>query len=189
MSTTKPLNYTAITTLMEQNELMASAVEAHGVLCGLVCGGIPLDEKSWLAYFNDLINDGFGLPVAVRQVMSDLYQQVVSALMSQKAPELLLPQDELPLDERVDALIDWAQAFLAGFGVMQQNLACTSPELQEMIQDIASITQLSDQFDQEDEENEAAFLVLYEHIKLGIMMAFEECGKRPVENQAAPTLH
>lgn len=85
--------------------------------------------------------------------------------------------------------MDWSQAFLAGFGVVQQELSKASEELQEMIQDIASITQVSAEFDQEDEENEASFLVLYEHVRLGVMMAFEEFGKRPVAPSTPPTLH
>ena len=125
---------------MAQHDLMATAVEAHGVICGLVCGGVALDDKSWQPHFNDLINDGFGLPAPVRQVMTDLYHEVIESLMAQKGVELLLPSDEAPLDERIDSLVDWSQAFLAGFGVVQQELSKASEELQEMIQDIASIT-------------------------------------------------
>ena len=121
--------------------------------------------------------------------MTDLYEGVIESLMAQKGVELLLPSDEAPLDERIDALVDWSQAFLAGFGVVQQELTRASEELQEMIQDIASITQVSAEFDQEDEENEASFLVLYEHVRLGVMMAFEEFGKRPAEPSTPPTLH
>ncbi|MBL0568437.1 UPF0149 family protein [Aeromonas hydrophila] len=189
MSKTNPLKYAAVADLMEQHELMATAVEAHGVICGLVCGGVALDDKSWLPHFNDLVNDGFGLPAPVRQVMTDLYQQVIESLMAQKGVELLLPSDEAPLDERIDSLVDWSQAFLAGFGVVQQELSKASEELQEMIQDIASITQVSAEFDQEDEENEASFLVLYEHVRLGVMMSFEEFGKRPDAPSTPPTLH
>ncbi|MFM4704820.1 UPF0149 family protein [Aeromonas bivalvium] len=189
MSKTPPPNYAALADLMEQHELMATAVEAHGVICGLVCGGVALDDKSWLAPFNDLVNDGFGLPAQVRQAMSELYQNAIESLMAQKGVELLLPGDDAPLDERIDALVDWSQAFLAGFGVVQQELSKASEELQEMIQDIANITQVSDEFDQEDDENEAAFLVLYEHVKLGVMMSFEEFGKRPDTPVAPPTLH
>ena len=109
--------------------------------------------------------------------------------MAQKGVALLLPSDEAPLDERIDSLVDWSQAFLAGFGVVQQELSKASEELQEMIQDIASITQVSAEFDQEDEENEASFLVLYEHVRLGVMMAFEEFGKRPAAPSMPPTLH
>ncbi|MFE8730326.1 UPF0149 family protein, partial [Aeromonas hydrophila] len=94
MSKTNPLKYAAVADIMEQHELMASAVEAHGVICGLVCGGVALDEKSWVPHFNDLVNDGFGLPAPVRQVMTDLYHNVVESLMAQKGVELLLPSDD-----------------------------------------------------------------------------------------------
>lgn len=157
MSKTNPLKYAAVADIMEQHELMASAVEAHGVICGLVCGGVALDDKSWLPHFNDLVNDGFGLPAPVRQVMTDLYHNVVESLMAQKGVELLLPSDDAPLDERIDSLVDWSQAFLAGFGVVQQELSRASEELQEMIQDIASITQVSAEFDQEDDEKRSLF--------------------------------
>ena len=63
-----------------------------------------------------------------------------------------------------------------------------SAELQEMIQDISSITQVSGDFDQEDEESETAFVVLYEHLKLGATLAFEEFGKGQAQPQR-PTLH
>jgi uncharacterized protein YgfB (UPF0149 family) len=46
MSKTNPLKYAAVADLMEQHELMATAVEAHGVICGLVCGGVALDDKA-----------------------------------------------------------------------------------------------------------------------------------------------
>lgn len=183
------VSYETLVALFDQHELMASAVEAHGVVCGLVCGGCPLDGKAWLPHLVDLINDGFGLPSPVRQMMTVLYEEVVTALMAQKGIELLLPADDAPLDERIDALVEWSQAFLAGFGVVQQELGKASEELQEMIRDIANITQVSGELDQEDEENEAAFLVLYEHVKLGVMLAFEECGKRPDTPPRAPTLH
>ncbi len=75
MSKTNPLKYAAVADIMEQHELMASAVEAHGVICGLVCGGVALDDKSWLPHFNDLVNDGFGLPAPVRQVMTESLSQ------------------------------------------------------------------------------------------------------------------
>lgn len=183
------VSYETLVTLFEQHDLMATAVEAHAVVCGLICGGCPLDGKSWLPHLNDLINDGFGLPSPVRQAMTSLYDSVIASLMAQKGVELMLPPDEAPLDERIDALVEWSQAFLAGFGVVQQELGKASEELQEMVRDIANITQVSDELDQEDEENEAAFLVLYEHVKLGVMMAFEECGKRPSPPASAPTLH
>ena len=51
----------------------------HGVIWWPGVRWRGLDDKSWLPHFNDLINDGFGLPAPVRQVMTRLYHEVIEA--------------------------------------------------------------------------------------------------------------
>ena len=58
----------------------------------------------------------------------------------------------------------------------------------QMIGDFSNITQLDDEFE-EDEENEASYFVLYEHVKLGAMLAFEEFGQFLPQAEKRPTLH
>jgi len=173
--------------LLDEHEVMASPAEVHGVLCGLLCGGASDDKSAWQSEINDLLNDGFSLPAPVREWMQALHAATWQSLSEQSQLELLLPEEDAPLDERLECLADWVQAFLAGFAVMQQDLAKASEELREMITDLSNITQLDTDFD-EDDENEAAFIVLYEHAKLGVMMAFEEFGQ-PLKPKASPTLH
>ncbi|WP_417605119.1 UPF0149 family protein [Oceanimonas baumannii] len=188
MNNSARLNFDAFTTLLEQHNMVVTAAEVHGVICGLIGGGMARDDVRWQQHFNDLLNDGFGLPAELKKAFNMLFNRVYDDMQDQTRFELLLPDDEEPLDDRLDAMMEWAGAFLAGFGVVQQELNKASPELQEMIQDISSITQVSGEFEQEDEESEAAFVVLYEHLKLGATMAFEEFGKgspKPVQ----PTLH
>ena len=176
---------------MAQHDLMATAVEAHGVICGLVCGGVALDDKSWLPHFNDLINDGFGLPAPVRQVMTD-------SITGDREPdgtkgvELLLPSDRRrSMSASTRSLVDWSQApSWPALAWCNRELSKASEELQEMIQDIASITQVSCRGSiRKMEENKTSFLVLYEHVRLRVMMAFEEFGKRPAAPSTPPTLH
>ncbi|PSJ47276.1 YecA family protein [Zobellella endophytica] len=182
------LNYEAFTSLLEQHNMVVTAAEVHGVISGLICGGMAKDDVRWQRHFDELLNDGFGLPAELKKAVNLLFYRVYDELLSQARFELLLPEDDMPLDERLDAMMEWAGAFLAGFGVVQQELNKASPELQEMIQDISNITQVSGEFEQENEENEAAFVVLYEHLKLGATLAFEEFGKgQPAARR--PTLH
>ena len=182
------LDYDAFTSLLEEHNMVATAAEVHGVICGLICGGMAKDDARWQQHFNDLLNDGFGLPAELKKAVNLLFYRVYEDLLSQHRLELLMPDDDQPLDERLDAMMEWAGAFLAGFGVVQQELNKASPELQEMIQDISNITQVSGEFEQEDEESEAAYTVLYEHLKLGATLAFEEFGKgQPTPRR--PTLH
>lgn len=174
--------------LLEQNDVMASPAELHGIICGLLCGGVQATGKQWLTEFNSLVNDGLPMPAAVRGWLEQLFLLTQSALSQQSGLELLLPDEDGPLDERLQAISEWVQAFLAGFAVMQQDLNRASEELQEMIGDFSNITQLDDEFE-EDEENEASYFVLYEHVKLGAMLAFEEFGQFPPQAEKRPTLH
>ena len=174
--------------LLEQHDVMASPAELHGILCGLLCGGVDATGKQWLTEFNSLVNDGLPMPSAVRSWLEQLFITTQTALNQQTGLELLVPDEDCPLDERLQSISEWVQAFLAGFAVMQQELNRASEELQEMIGDFSNISQLDDEFE-EDEENEASYFVLYEHVKLGAMLAFEEFGKVLPQVEASPTLH
>lgn len=174
--------------LLEQHDVMASPAELHGILCGLLCGGVAATGKQWLTEFNALVNDGLPMPSAVRSWLEQLFIATQTALNQQTGLELLVPDEDCPLDERLQSISEWVQAFLAGFAVMQQELNRASEELQEMIGDFSNISQLDDEFE-EDEENEASYFVLYEHVKLGTMLAFEEFGKVLPQVEASPTLH
>lgn len=182
------LNYDAFTALLEHHNMVVTAAEVHGVVCGLICGGLAQSDIRWQQHFNGLLNDDFALPGEVQKAVNLLFSRVVDELQDQNRFELLLPADDEELDERLDAMMEWSAAFLAGFGVVQQELNKASEELQEMIQDISSITQVSSDFDQEDEESETAFVVLYEHLKLGAILAFEEFGTGQSQSNR-PTLH
>lgn len=182
------LNYDAFVTLLEQHNMVVTPAEVHGVICGLIGGGMAQNDARWQQHFNALLNDGFGLPSEVQKAVNLLFSRVHDDLLNQGPFELLMPDDDEPLDERLEAMMEWAGAFLAAFGVVQQELNKASTELQEMIQDISSITRVSSDFDQEDEESEVAFVVLYEHLKLGVTLVFEEFGKG-LPQPKRPTLH
>jgi len=184
-------NYKEMTQLLEQHEITASPAEIHGILCGLICGGITLDGKSWLEPFNELVNDGFGLPAAVKKVVSDLYLTTSQSLYEiEFSFDLLLPAEELPLDERTDAMAQWVQSFLVGFGVRQTDLNKLSAELKEVIEDFSEIAQVSAEFDQEDETAEQAYSEVIEYLRVGAMLSYAELGARPNQEQPKkPTLH
>lgn len=181
-------HYDEASALLSSQDVMASPAELHGVLCGLLCGGAPIAKSLWLQEFNDLVNDGAPLPEGVTSWLHELFAETLAGLSEQKSLVLLLPDDDEGLDERLLAMAEWAQAFLAGFAVMQRDLNKVSEELQEMLGDISQITQLDQELEENASETEADYVVIYEHLKLGTMMAFEECGVR-LADDASPTIH
>lgn len=178
---TEPLpSFIKITQILEDAELYTNASETHGVLSGLVCGGISLDKNSWQGFFNDVVNEGMGLPSPAKKLVECIYGQVVRQFTDDGLGfQLLLPDDDLPLDERAEAMAQWAQGFLVGFGMVQQALNEASSEIQELIRDIRDISQVAFDFEQEDEESEIAFSEIVEYLRVGAMLCFNSFSRKP----------
>jgi len=189
MSSSVLPSFEKIAQALETAELFTNAAETHGILSGFVCGGVALDDQSWQPLFNDVVNEGMGLPSSLKKLVADIYADVVKQCTDDGLGfNLLLPDDEKPLDERAEAMAEWAQGFLVGFGMVQQGLNHAPEEIQEVIRDIRDISQLSLDFEQEDEESEIAFAEIVEYLRVSAMLCFNTFSR----NESKPmsqTLH
>ena len=166
-------SFEKISQALDSADLFTNAAETHGVLSGFVCGGVALDDKSWQSLFNDVVNEGMALPQTVKSLVSNIYADVVKQCTDDGLGfNLLLPEDDKPLDERAEAMAQWAQGFLVGFGMVQQALNQASDDVQEVIRDIRDISQLSLDFEQEDEDSEIAFTEIVEYLRVSAMLCF-----------------
>ncbi|WP_019616435.1 UPF0149 family protein [Psychromonas ossibalaenae] len=182
-------SFEKITQTLEDADLFTNASETHGVLSGLVCGGVKLDDQSWRPHFNDVVNEGLGLPRNAQKLVESIYGQVVNQFTDDGMGfNLLLPNDDVPLDERAEAMAQWAQGFLVGFGMVQQALNQASDEIQELIRDIRDISQVSLDFEQEDEESEIAFAEIVEYLRVGAMLCFNAFSRK-APAPVSKTLH
>lgn len=182
-------SYQKISQALDSAELYTSPSETHGILSGFVCGGIALDDDSWQPLFNDIVNDGMGLPKKVKDLVADIYGDVVKQCRDDGLGfQLLLPNDDKPLDERGEAMAHWAQGFLVGFGLVQQDLDRAPEDIREVIADIRDISQLSMDFEQEDEESEIAFSEIVEYLRVGAMLCFNSFS-RQTASPVSKTLH
>ncbi|MEL0658531.1 UPF0149 family protein [Psychromonas arctica] len=182
-------SFDEISQALDSADLFTNAAETHGVLSGFVCGGVALDDKSWQSLFNDVVNEGMALPQAVKSLVSSIYADVVKQCTDDGLGfNLLLPEDEKPLDERAEAMAQWAQGFLVGFGMVQQALNQASDDVQEVIRDIRDISQLSLDFEQEDEDSEIAFTEIVEYLRVSAMLCFNTFS-RNTPLPVSKTLH
>lgn len=182
-------SFNKITQTLEAADLFTNASETHGVLSGLICGGVKLNGKSWQPHFNDVVNEGLGLPIKAQKLIESIYGQVVNQFTDDGLGfNLLLPDDEMPLDERAEAMSQWAQGFLVGFGMVQQALNEAPVEIQELIRDIRDISQVSLDFEQEDEDSEIAFAEIVEYLRVGAMLCFNTFS-RQLNPPVSKTLH
>nr|WP_295435388.1 UPF0149 family protein [uncultured Thiodictyon sp.] len=168
--------------LLQASPLAPTPSEAHGMLCGLICGGSAAPESAWLNLLlpvpplnpdGDATQDQEVQPA--RAVLGSLARRTLERIAGPGLDfPLLLPDDSHALAERATALYDWVRGFLFSIGVLGLAERDLSDQAREVLRDFADITRLDLNQLQEDEENEAALTELTEFVWVAAMLIYEE---------------
>ncbi|NUF11881.1 UPF0149 family protein [Acinetobacter oleivorans] len=143
-------------------EEISSPSELHGLLTGIVCVTEAPTREQWsqiLTTLNvpELSEDALTL-------LTNEAEDVVHAISDDELDYLpMLPDDEHPLQERVQALSDWCAGVVLGFGLASGHIRDDERELIENLQDIAAV-EFEDS--DNDEEGESSYEELYEFVRL-----------------------
>lgn len=146
--------------------------ELHGLLCGLLCLDVDLDRDRWL----NCVHEAMGRDSEFSQPVCSLLAKLLELGAAQmNAPDgcvtLLLPDDDAPLRQRVDALGDWCQGLLYGLGLgeMEQR-GVLSRESWEFLHDVGDIAQIGFDTDSASEADEIAYAEVVEYLRVGLLM-------------------
>ncbi len=186
--------YYQLETTLESSGSSIYPAEAQGALCGMLCLTEHLDLNSWMAFILD-------------QSQSDTQASYRSSLDADLAevqemtevgfnPEsggitLLLPSDDTPLQERLEALSTWCEGFLYGVGISNGadglNNAKKIPEnAEEFMTDVREIGRLDTESD--DENAEHYYMELVEYIRVGVLVFREEMLPSPSAIAGTPSI-
>jgi uncharacterized protein len=165
-----------IDALIMRLRLGTEASELHGSLCGYLAGGGSLRGTSVLAALQ-LDGEATDPSADDLALLDRLARQSETELAD---PELgfepLLPEDDRPLEERAEAMVDWCRGFLGGFGLAGTAAhAQLSDEAQEVLRDIGTIAASSFDFGSEDED-EDALIEVQEFVRVAAMLLHTECA-------------
>ena len=156
-----------------------SAAEAQGLLCGMLCAG-SAQPAPWIARVLDGTKPRGGSARRCLESLDATFQATRQALDD---PDLgfqpLLPDDETPLAQRLEALRDWSRGMLAGLalGGMNEERAA-APEAAEFMADLAEFSRL-DTTAAEAEAPEADFTELLEYARVGTLLLREIRDREP----------
>lgn len=182
-------DYASLGELLTKHDILATPAEVHGLLSGLLAGGLPVDDSSWQVHLNELFNDGLALPRALLREIEELIQTTEKLYKGANFEFYpLLPGDSEPLDERAESMAQWVQNFLVGFALICQELSKAPEDIQEAIEDFNYISRLSLELDDGDDENEQAYFEIYEYVRMGCMACFNYYVLRTA-NERSKTLH
>lgn len=190
MSETKLPNYDDFDFLLQKNKVPASASEVHGILTGCITGGMNEASREWVDVIAEFCMDGEPLADEVVSHMLRLYKDTFKQLKEgQLAFEIFLPEDDVELCERADALIEWINGFLSAIGMQKINFQGADEEVREAFQDLIAISKMDTDLD-ESEENFQAFEEIVEYIRVTGILCFGEFGDIPDDEvPEKPTLH
>jgi yecA family protein len=164
-----------------------SATESHGVLCARFCTETRPDPAAWV---HEVIGDQDMNNLQVRssqETLAHLYLQTEQVFQNAiERFEMMMPDEDVELSTRMQALVDWCSGFLSGLGLAGvEDNGSLDPDIKEIMQDFAEITRI-DTHVEPAEENEAAFTEIEEYVRVGVMTV--GLTLRP-QVQDAPTIH
>ncbi|NOQ88310.1 MAG: UPF0149 family protein [Gammaproteobacteria bacterium] len=172
------------------------ATESHGALCGMLCAQGATEASQWMLYVLGEHEETSKLLQQTGKKLLQIHQISVEQMNDTGAEfELMLPDDDDPLEMRVEALGTWCQGFVYGLAVGGIKEDTVLPEdSKELIRDILEISRagyIADNeaelaTDEEDnEEDEVAFMEVSEYVRMGILLIYEEL--QPL--QSSQTVH
>lgn len=189
------VDFAHIATIFRHLGLSLDPAECHGCLCGLLCATDAVQGAAWV---NQVLAGKLGLPepgaaphqngaeVEERTALLILYKETAGQLDDPNygfSP--LLPDDEQPLRQRVEALSRWCQGYLLGLGLGGvQEQSGLSGESHEVMRDFVEISRLGHGEDGENEEDEAAFAEIVEYVRMAVLLVYEEL--RPLRAARPP---
>ncbi|MFJ2283086.1 YecA family protein [Pseudomonas sp. NPDC087803] len=178
--------YQAFATLLTASGHNVSPAELHGLLLGRSCAGAGFDNEGWLIDAAELLEGD--IQDNVRNALIGLQEMVKGELTGDDVTVvLLLPTDDAPLADRAAALGQWCQGFLSGFGLTRRAYAL-STEANEVLQDLAAISQVQDALEESD-DGENDYMEVMEYLRVAPLLLFSETRKADVPPAAKPSLH
>lgn len=155
--------------------------ELHGLLCGLLCADRDLEPGQWLAHVREQLTDDAELAEPVRDVLLELFEYGTAQL---DAPDWsvtpLLPDDDAPLHQRVDALGVWCQGLLYGLGLGElERRGELSAESREFLRDATKIARIGFDADDANEEDETAYAEVVEYLRAGLLLIHQDLCRSP----------
>ena len=179
----KQLDYDSVSNKLSQHGIIVDGAEVHGILCGMLCAGMSLTDQKWLPALSETIHQGENFNEPTTHLLTTLFNQTCQQLLeSEFGLQLLLPDDQTPINDRGEALIHWVQGFMLGFGLHQQDLTQCSPDVKEALEDFADIARMEEPMEA-DEESERALFEVMEYVKISAILCFSELGQSLLDDQ------
>jgi uncharacterized protein YgfB (UPF0149 family) len=176
-----PLDYDRLRDSLADAGAVVALAELHGGVCGALCAGSAPAARRWLM---DCLDDQ-ELAAPTGALAEELDELIGVSEKTLADPDLtfepLLPDDDAPLAEQVQALALWCQGFLSGVGTTAPGVArqdADDSSLAEILRDFAEISRAGLSEEEAAGQGQADFALaeIHEYVRVSVAVVFEELG-------------
>ncbi|MDN3608198.1 YecA family protein [Vibrio ostreicida] len=191
MSKSNLPEYLTLANALQSAGLAVNPAELHGLLAGMVSGGLNLTDNSWQPLLFDYTNDGLGWPTNSLQLAQSTLDVTIKEFTGTEMDiSIMLPDEQSrnSLFETADAVAEWVNHYISGLGLAGAELKKTSTDVKEALADLEEIARLG--IDEDDDLQEQAQLLehVIEHVKACALIIHAELGQK-VSQETPPTIH
>jgi uncharacterized protein YgfB (UPF0149 family) len=152
-----------------------AAAEAHGCLCGALCASNEYTFAIWFDELSDNLEGATDALQSAKVLMQTLFKETMRALRGDEMEFTpLLPDDDAPLARRAEALAQWCQGFLYGFGTAAGQQRKLPPEADEIIRDLTQIAHASAGDTEPTDDDEEDYAEIVEYVRIGVQSLHDE---------------
>lgn len=184
------MDHQQLLSIINEHDYAVTPSELHGLLVGLIAGGMFKGSEDYLEHISELFNNGLTVKGSMKSALTKLVDGIFADLESEDMSfELLLMDEDEILSEQAEELINWVQYFLVGFGFNKRDLKTSSNEVREIIEDFTAITKM-DSGIEDSNDAQADFYEVIEFIRISAVLVHQEFGKQVNKGADQPkTLH
>jgi uncharacterized protein YgfB (UPF0149 family) len=141
-----------------------SAAESHGMATGMLCVNDRSKPEFWLG---EISQDSTSIDTEARDTLISLFKETHRLLLNEDLSfDLLLPAEDTPLNERLEALREWCHGFLFGIGAANPPSILTD-DSRGIVKDMTEFTKIDTDAYGEDSEND--FMEITEYLRASVI--------------------
>jgi len=174
-------DYQAFQNALHKGGILADAAELHGSFCG---AAVLLGPHAGTLWLKETLVDIDMANVLAAESAQNLGELALTSFRmleeGEMAFNLLLPDDDTPVEDRALALGDWAQGFLHGLALAAggdkdaMDRVFKTPLAKEILADFSEITRAAPDPDDVESDHEANLTELVEYVRVSVQLLFEE---------------
>ncbi|MCK5726118.1 MAG: UPF0149 family protein [Thiotrichaceae bacterium] len=171
------MDYIEIEALLMRTDCQYTPAEVQGISCGMLAVDLNSPMILWIKHIFEDYDEQNVLHQDKKHELKVFWNDSRTQMLDGNLSfALLLPDDEESLEDRVDAMQEWAEGFLMGIalaGVQDMDQLPTNSK--ELIDDFLSISKEKQLDMSNDEESEEAYLQIVEYLRMGTILIMDEC--------------